>query len=450
MYRFISKQTILFTFAAAALVCLSFSCTQRSVSSHSEPSVSLSMVLTEPGLMQFVDQFRLIVTARDMERIETSLTYRDGFLEGEVQVPSGNDRTFTALALDVARGDTIYRGETTLDVISGETITLTINMYPQVPLIKLSPRFQKVAAYSHFTADVKVYMIDSLYGISFRILFDNTGVVLPDSAVAANTNVLFVDTLDSGTGYYAFGVTQVDSTTPLVDAEGDATLARIYFQSLQPELDIDTAELQIQVTGLTKIVNSVPVDVPFDDVYTDQAKIEVSIPDTLVTFRDPQLEQAVRDALEKPIGPITITDAQSLTTLFADSRQISELGGLSKLRNLQLLNLELNQITDIGELGSLTNLTQLFLGWNNISDISPLAGKPSIFELDLRNNQITDIHSLYDFYPNNNTLGEPFNLTDKVWLLGNPLADTAQVSDTLCFISVGVFLTSPDTNWCSQ
>lgn len=434
-------------FLAVSLIALFIGgCSQKSVNYDNTPTVLLSMKVTEPGLLQFVDEFRLIVTGPDMDRIETSLEYIDGFLEGEVQVPAGNNRIFTALALDAASQVIIYRGEDTIDIAADAVVNLTINLYPQVDLIKLSPRFRSVDANSIFTEDVKVFNIDSLYGISFRIHFDSGGVALPDSAIAGNSNLIFLDTLVFDSGYYAFAISQSDQLTPIVNAQGNATLVRVYFHSLQPQIDVDTAEFQIEVTGLTKIVGGAPVDVAFADVYTDRTIIEVSIPDSVVTFRDPQLEQAVRDALGKPSGSITVDEALTLTALFADNRQISELGGLSKLKNLNFLNLERNQISDLNELSALTNLGQLFLGWNNISDISPLAGLPTIFELDLRNNLISDVHPLYDLYPNN-TLGIPTDSTDKVWLLGNPIANIAQV-DTLCNLSVAVFLDDPSIDWC--
>ncbi|MFQ6008212.1 MAG: hypothetical protein ACE5K8_04595, partial [Candidatus Zixiibacteriota bacterium] len=174
-------------FLAVSLIALFIGgCSQKSVNYDNTPTVLLSMKVTEPGLLQFVDEFRLIVTGPDMDRIETSLEYIDGFLEGEVQVPAGNNRIFTALALDAASQVIIYRGEDTIDIAADAVVNLTINLYPQVDLIKLSPRFRSVDANSIFTEDVKVFNIDSLYGISFRIHFDSGGVALPDSAIAGN------------------------------------------------------------------------------------------------------------------------------------------------------------------------------------------------------------------------------------------------------------------------
>src|SRR5262245_25646645 len=48
---------------------------------------------------------------------------------------------------------------------------------------------------------------------------------------------------------------------------------------------------------------------------------EVSIP-------DPGLNAAIRDALQKPTGPLTVVDLLSLTNLDASDREVSSLEGL--------------------------------------------------------------------------------------------------------------------------
>jgi hypothetical protein len=441
-----------FVLTFVLIMMLVYGCSQKSVNNETFPSVSLSMKVTEPGLLQYVDQFRLIVTAPDMDSINTSLSLEKGYLVGAVEVPAGKARTFTVLALDAASGDTIYRGNTTTDVFAGTAIVLTINLYPQVPLIKLSPRYLNVNANSLCSLDVKVFNDTGLYGISFRIDFDNY-VIRPDSAhlgTGLDSNLMFAGWLDYDSGFFACSLSQIDQRTPIVDTNGNATLARIFFQSFVPEAATETAVLSTEVTYLAKIMDSVPVSIPVGQLYADEGIIEVlsSRGDSVVTFRDPRLEYVVRNLLEKYYGDIYRSEVEGITALPADEGGILNLGGLSNLANLQFLELEYNQIRDITEISSLKKLGQLFLGWNNIEDISSLAGLPTLFEVDLRYNQITDIHPLYALYPNN-TLGTPTNSTDKVWLLGNPVANIAQV-DTLCDLSVAVFLYDPGIDWCSQ
>lgn len=435
-----------------AIVIL-FGCSEKGVNEDTAPSITLSMKITEPALIETIREFRLIVTAPDMKRIERSLTLQGQYVVGEVRVPAGRERKFDVRALDETER-TIYQGDTTLDIEAGTAIVLNISLYPQVPLVKLSPRFLQVPPDTTFALDLKVFNIDSLYGISLKIYFGNY-VVRPDSAIAGpnlDPRLIYLNQLDYDSGFYAFAIRQIDEISPIVvDGEGNDTLARVFFSSFYPEADTERAELTIEVMELTRIVNSVPVEVPVEDIFADRSVIEVRIAaeaDSAVSFRDPRLDSLIREMIDKPSGPIFQSDVDAISFLAGDGLGILDLSGLANLTNLHYLNLEFNQVSDISELSSLTKLGQLFLGGNKvIRDISPLAGHPQLFEVGLEDNQISDIAPLYAFYPNN-TLGLPAGLTDKVWLSDNPQIDTAQV-DTLCGLSVWVDLDGSGLNWCS-
>ena len=112
-----------------------------------------------------------------------------------------------------------------------------------------------------------------------------------------------------------------------------------------------------------------------------------------VTFTDPNLENAVRVALNIPNGDITEADMAGLTTLNAAGDGIVSLNGLEYAGNLQVLRLDNNQISDISSLSGLTSLQQLYISSNQISDISSLFGLTSLQQLELNNNQISDISS---------------------------------------------------------
>jgi len=163
--------------------------------------------------------------------------------------------------------------------------------------------------------------------------------------------------------------------------------------------------------------------------------------DYAVFFPDSALDYAIRQTINKPEGDILLSEVLTIDTLFAynpDRLGISDLTGLSKLTNLEFLNMEFNQISSINELSSLTNLGQLFLQQNQIQDISALANLHSLFEVGLEDNQVTDILPLLA----NDSLG----WGDKIWLIGNPLSDTTQV-DILCSRGAAVFL-EQGIDWC--
>ena len=115
-----------------------------------------------------------------------------------------------------------------------------------------------------------------------------------------------------------------------------------------------------------------------------------------VHFPDPNLEEAIREAIHKPEGPIYPSDLQGLTSLDAPERSVADLTGLEHCSNLSELHLWGNEIGDLSPLAGVTNLTSLGLGDNQISDISPLADLTGLTWLGLGWNQIDDLSPLAD------------------------------------------------------
>jgi internalin A len=111
---------------------------------------------------------------------------------------------------------------------------------------------------------------------------------------------------------------------------------------------------------------------------------------TTVTFPDPNLEAAVRSALGKPTTPLTTTDLQSLTDLYARWRQITNLSGLEYATNLTTLSLWYNSITDVSPLYGLTKLGYLYLQANQVSDLGGLTNLTQLSELDVGFNGVRD------------------------------------------------------------
>lgn len=91
-----------------------------------------------------------------------------------------------------------------------------------------------------------------------------------------------------------------------------------------------------------------------------------------VTFADPNLEAALREAIYIPERPIYQSDLAGLTSFSASVRNISDLVGLEHCVDLTHLDLSHNQINNIGPVSNLTNLAYLQLDLNCISNISPL------------------------------------------------------------------------------
>ena len=98
-----------------------------------------------------------------------------------------------------------------------------------------------------------------------------------------------------------------------------------------------------------------------------------------VTFADPNLEAAVREAVDIPEGPVYPSDLEGLTSLSASERCISDLAGLELCVNLTYLQLDLNQIANISSLvqnegfgeGDAIYLRGNPLSWNSINVYIP-------------------------------------------------------------------------------
>lgn len=113
-----------------------------------------------------------------------------------------------------------------------------------------------------------------------------------------------------------------------------------------------------------------------------------------VTFPDANLETAVREAIPKPSGDITVADMLTLTNLTANGRGIQDLTGLETARNLWHLELEWNPITNHSVLSALTNLLMLSISANGTPDIGFVAPLKKLQNLNLYSNGIEDISPL--------------------------------------------------------
>jgi len=113
-----------------------------------------------------------------------------------------------------------------------------------------------------------------------------------------------------------------------------------------------------------------------------------------LSFADPGLEAAVRDAIARPYGTLHGTDIADLTRLDASGRAIETLAGIEALSALRVLDLSSNAIADITPLSALDRLISLHLRNNQIADLAALVGNPALKvndTIDLRGNQLSNL-----------------------------------------------------------
>lgn len=95
--------------------------------------------------------------------------------------------------------------------------------------------------------------------------------------------------------------------------------------------------------------------------------------DSETIFSDPGLEKAVRDALRKTTGILSIKELSGLKMLNASRRGIKTLKGISRLISLEDLHCMGNRIDGTEDLSKLENLRCLNLSNNFVAGISDIA-----------------------------------------------------------------------------
>ena len=108
-----------------------------------------------------------------------------------------------------------------------------------------------------------------------------------------------------------------------------------------------------------------------------------------VTFPDPRLESAVRDALNQPSGDITVADMLTLTELNAGWRGIEDTRGLETAANLVTLAFDGNRSTNASGVAGLGRLASLTWSGAGLRDTAFLAGLHALTNLALNGNPIT-------------------------------------------------------------
>ena len=107
-------------------------------------------------------------------------------------------------------------------------------------------------------------------------------------------------------------------------------------------------------------------------------------------FPDENLEAAIRDALDKPVGEeITVDELANLTTLSAEGNLITDLSGLEYCTNLESLGLGNNNISDISALVANSGLWAGDTVWLQDNPLSTTSLDVYIPQLEARGVDVT-------------------------------------------------------------
>lgn len=158
---------------------------------------------------------------------------------------------------------------------------------------------------------------------------------------------------------------------------------------------------------------------------------------------DKKLEAALRSVIfdkKDSTAELTDDDLKKVFVLEARGKGISDLTGLEKCINLQLLNLAKNEVKDVTAVKSLTNLLSLDLSENKIVDVEPLSTLKGVQFLELSKNEIEKaaplaaLEKLSALYIANNKITDaaPFAKLKRLSsldLAGNRIGDLTPISE---------------------
>ena len=280
--------SILATFCLIGLVIFGLhSCSKKIVNEGANSNVAISISTKASGIemSELAEVFILTIEAEDFPiPIIIPLTLEGSFLVGQVIVPVGVGRHFTASAYDALIGGTlIYQGDAYADVVFDSTVTVLIDLYPVVPLLKVIPkinseRISSIAMGESFVADVYAYNIPEVRYISFDLGFLTNNFLLNFLYISLGTDLPGDSRLsyEGGNASVTIWLNRPNLAGPLVDAQGNAHLLTFYFSSYYSEMiDYDTASLEITPISLDRGSGDASDPFPLESLYLEPSIVEI-------------------------------------------------------------------------------------------------------------------------------------------------------------------------------
>lgn len=141
-------------------------------------------------------------------------------------------------------------------------------------------------------------------------------------------------------------------------------------------------------------------------------RLPIYIGPSRASFEDKNFEQAVRDKLNKPSGPVMLQDLRGITSLDCSNRGITSFKGIEFAFKLRELNAEGNNVYELFSLRENHNLTKLNLHNSGVHSLNGIHELKNLKTLILTNNSFWRIDDLKDLR----------NL-ETLYLKGSPVED---------------------------
>ncbi len=458
----ISRKIAVGLVVMGALAAIIPGCTDRPTGPVNGPNVMLDVSYEtppSPKLLQQIHSARLTITGVGMDPIVVDSFVTDsGTFELHIDsVPSGPARVFMLELLSAAGvgkqsaqlTPVIYRGITTATVTPDVQITVPITLVPMVPMLKLTPMFQRVTSGSTFTMNLMAYNMPTAVYAEIQFYwgyFGYNGYLQPQIGTEPSNippGIFYSNELWNDATQYRVVVGDSSNIIPFT-GPGATLLASVPFttRAFTGDTVIPAPYMYVGYEDMAFLDSSFLSIYP--EIYFEESQVIIDpIADRDITFPDTVLENAMRAAIypQGSVGPIRLSDALRLTSFNGVDLNITNITGIDQVMNLDDLELSYTGVTDLRPVAGLSQLSYLTISstgltslagienlkdlWyiqadgNQISNLSPLTNLPNIQSLYLANNNITDITPLL---LNDGIAGQG----DYVDLTGNTGIPTAQ------------------------
>jgi len=315
--------------------------------------------------------------------VNYTVTAEDGQIQNyevKVEVIKNTEReilTFLFNELDPVVEAVINENTVYAEVIYGTDVT---TMVPTVeissdatisPEIGIATDFSNTVNYTVTAQDAQT----ESYEVNVKIL-ENTESIITSFVIDEQYRETIIDEENHQISIKAEKGVDITSLLPSIEISEEATI----IPALDEPQDF-SSPVEYTVTAQNQ---------NYQRTYT----ISIELP---IDFVDPNLEQAVRDAMRysgEAEGYIYPSEVSKITKLEAIDKSISDLAGIGNLVKLNHLDLGRNTISSITPLSELIGIEVLWLGNNEIQDITILNDFTTLKNLDVGGNKITDISAL--------------------------------------------------------
>jgi uncharacterized protein YcfL len=184
------KFTTLFTLVTVFFL---IGCSSNKTTKSDRQPTALAVTLLKTSLAATVQKVTLEVVQNDQIIQRDTTAVADGHFGFPSFDLDAGIATFTVNGLD-SQNHVVYSGQTTVTIEPGRDNTVSLQLLPAVPMVKLSPYWSQTQTGAPFVSRLELYNIAKFRSGDFQITFDSTAIRFDSIRPSSNAWGELVDT----------------------------------------------------------------------------------------------------------------------------------------------------------------------------------------------------------------------------------------------------------------